>query len=1191
VSVDFAKMQEIFLTAVERHRSEEWQAYLDEACGADDDLRRQVNLLLQAHQEAGSLPDVAPGELDQTDAYRAQAECPGTVIGPYKLLQQIGEGGMGTVWVAEQAQPVQRKVALKLIKAGMDTKRVIARFEAERQALAVMDHPNIAKVFDGGTTETGRPFFVMELVKGVPITKYCDEHRLTLRERLELFLPACQAIQHAHQKGIIHRDVKPSNVLVAPYDGRAVVKVIDFGVAKATGQRLTEKTLFTELGAVVGTLEYMSPEQAELNNQDIDTRSDIYSLGVLLYELLTGTTPLDRARLKKSAFTEMLRIIREEEPPKPSTRLSESTDTLPSISAQRQTEPAKLMRLLRGELDWIVMKTLEKDRNRRYQTANSLAGDVERYLRDEPVVACPPSALYRFRKFARRNKARLAGAALIMLCIALLGGGAGWVIRDRAARQAKMSHDLELALDRADLFQGEGKRAEALAAVERAELLTGQAPPQLARRKRLAAVKERLAAEARDQAFIARFEEIRLRVQSHVDVAENQFTSRAGLPEIRDALRHYGTEIGVMAPAEAAARVQGRPEPVRLNLISALDECLRLAPTEDAPTRQWLLATLAAAETDAWRERARKAVAGARWEALEQLAREADVRKQPPSFLLFVAENLPAQMRPTRLDLFRRIQRAHPADLWANKMLASELQTNNGQQAETIRYYTAALALRPDNPGLYFNRGFALGKAGAADEAIADYRQAVALAPQYVHAHGELGNALWDKGHLDGAIAEFREVIRIKKDDAIAHNNLGNVLRAKGQLDEAIAEFREAIRIKDDAMPHNNLGVALRDKGHLDDAIAEHREAIRLEKDNAMAHNNLGCVLRDKGHLDDAIAEYREAIRLKNDYAEAHDNLGVALEEKGRLDEAIAECREAIRIKNDYATAHYDLGIALRKKGHLDEAITEYREAIRLKNDYTNAHFNLGDALKDKGRLDDAVAEHKKTIDLRPDFAEAHCNLGNILRLQGQFTASLDSYKRGHALGSKRSGWHYPSARWVAHVERLVRLEAQLPDVLAGKGTPADNGERLGLLEVCRLTRRYFAAARLSADAFAANPKLADDLKSSDRYNAACFAALAAAGQGIGADKLDDQEQSRLRQQALAWLRADLEQWSKQSKAANSRDRQVTLAMLKHWQRDTDLAGVRDADALIKRSAQERDSWRKLWADVAELLKKDGSAK
>ncbi|MGI8426310.1 MAG: protein kinase domain-containing protein [Actinomycetota bacterium] len=344
-------------------------------------------------------------------------ERPGTVIGPYKLLQQIGEGGMGTVFMAEQIQPVQRKVALKVIKAGMDSRQVIARFEAERQALAMMDHVNIARVFDGGTTENGRPYFVMELVHGVPITKYCDDNHLTPRQRLELFVPVCQAIQHAHQKGIIHRDIKPSNVMVTLYDGKPVPKVIDFGVAKATEQKLTERTLFTQYGTMVGTLEYMSPEQAEMSALGVDTRSDIFSLGVLLYELLTGSTPLDHKRMKEVAYAEILRMIKEEEPPKPSTRLSESGEALASISAQRHTEPAKLAKLMRGELDWIVMKALDKDRNRRYESASAFATDVQRYLNDEPVQACPPSARYRLGKFARRNQRALATAAAVALAM------------------------------------------------------------------------------------------------------------------------------------------------------------------------------------------------------------------------------------------------------------------------------------------------------------------------------------------------------------------------------------------------------------------------------------------------------------------------------------------------------------------------------------------------------------------------------------------------------------------------------------------------------------------------------------------------------------------------------------------------------------------------------------------------------
>jgi serine/threonine protein kinase len=444
------KARAIFIEAVGKVPPEQWEAFLSARCGEDAELRRHVHHLLQAHVDAGSFLDRPAVPPVDTGAYRPGAgekpasrdqtesrQGPGTLIGQYKLLQQIGEGGMGAVFMAEQTQPVRRTVALKLVKPGMDSKQVLARFEAERQALALMDHPNIARVLDAGTTDDGRPYFVMELVKGVPITRHCDEHRLAPKQRLELFLPVCQAVQHAHQKGVIHRDLKPSNVLVAEYDDRPVPKVIDFGVAKATGPKLTERTMFTEFGQLVGTLEYMSPEQAKFNALDIDTRTDIYSLGVLLYELLTGSTPLDRKRLHQAGLDEVLRMIREEEPPKPSTRLR-TTEGLPGIAADRGLGPRQVRGLVRGELDWIVMKCLEKDRNRRYETAGSLARDVERYLADEPVLACPPSSAYRLRKFVRRNKAAVAAATVVLL--SLVGGvvGTTWgLLRAVAERDEK----------------------------------------------------------------------------------------------------------------------------------------------------------------------------------------------------------------------------------------------------------------------------------------------------------------------------------------------------------------------------------------------------------------------------------------------------------------------------------------------------------------------------------------------------------------------------------------------------------------------------------------------------------------------------------------------------------------------------------------------------------------------------------
>jgi serine/threonine protein kinase/tetratricopeptide (TPR) repeat protein len=484
----------IFLNALEIAAGSERDAYVNAQCGNDPAVREEVEGLLRHHAAHGSFLE-APVERPLTVDHAPALERPGVVIGSYKLMEQIGEGGMGLVFVAEQQQPVRRKVALKVIKPGMDTRQVIARFEAERQALALMDHPNIAKVLDGGETASGRPYFVMELVKGVPITDFCDQNHVPIRQRLELFIHVCQAVQHAHQKGIIHRDIKPSNVMIVSHDGTPVPKIIDFGVAKAIGQQLTDKTLYTQLAQLIGTPLYMSPEQAGHSGLDIDTRTDIYALGVLLYELLTGTTPFAKERLHQVAYDQMLRIIRDEEPPKPSTRivtLGKSTPhapaaksgqgnaptTIETIATQRKIDPQQLSRLLRRELDWIVMKCLEKDRNRRYETANGLAMDLRRYLHDEPVQACPPSAAYRFRKLLRRNKVLFATLTTVTATLLVASAAVTWKWweaetarqQEQAAKEEATEKEKQAKEDR-----DRALRAELLARLREAEALIGQA--------------------------------------------------------------------------------------------------------------------------------------------------------------------------------------------------------------------------------------------------------------------------------------------------------------------------------------------------------------------------------------------------------------------------------------------------------------------------------------------------------------------------------------------------------------------------------------------------------------------------------------------------------------------------------------------------------------------------------------------
>jgi hypothetical protein len=595
--------RDLFIGALKISEPAERSAWLDRECGGDAALRRRLDVLLQAFDKAGSLlehPAAAVGAtLDEPIAER-----PGTVTGPYKFIEQIGEGGMGTVWMAQQTEPVKRLVAVKLIKAGMDSRQVIARFEAERQALALMDHPNIARVLDGGTTTGGRPYFVMDLVKGVPITRYCDEHHLTPRQRLELFIPVCQAVQHAHQTGF---------------------------------------------GAIVGTLEYISPEQAEINQLDIDTRSDIYSLGVLLYELLTGSPPFSRQELEKGGMLEMLRVIREQEPPKPSTKLS-TAEGLPTLAANRGTEPAKLTRLVRGELDWIVMKALEKDR-RRYETANGFAMDVQRYLADEPVLACPPSAGYRFRKFARRNKAGLAVAALVLCFLVLLGSGVGWVMRDRSAResdaarqqgerQAKVAGQVESIFADVDGREKEQKWPEALEVARRAgaAVAGGEADPATADR-----VHQRL----KDLEFIDRLEQIRLEAAAP---PEGDPLNDAGKDrEYARAFRDYGVDIDELPVETSIDRLKARPA-FALALAAALDDWIDLRRKySEADVGRWqrLVAVARGIDPDPVRDRLRATLgqytASVRAE-VRRLGDSIDIRVQHPTTLIIIRVQHPTTL-------------------------------------------------------------------------------------------------------------------------------------------------------------------------------------------------------------------------------------------------------------------------------------------------------------------------------------------------------------------------------------------------------------------------------------------------------------------------------------------------------------------------------------------------------------------
>ena len=692
---DHLSEESVFRVAFALASPELREEYLRQVSAGNAALYQRVIALLQVSQDRPEFLESPPPGVAATMDRLPVGEHPSPHIGPYKLLEKIGEGGMGVVYVAEQTEPVRRKVALKIIKPGMDSREIVARFEAERQALALMDHPNIAKVLDAGTiaAEGGRPYFVMELVQGTPITTFCDRQQLTIHERLELFVAVCQAVQHAHQKGVIHRDLKPGNLLVEVHDDRPVPKIIDFGVAKAMGQQRTNESLHTRFDQMVGTPLYMSPEQAGQSSLDIDTRSDIYSLGVVLYELLTGHTPFESETLRSVGFDELRRIIREADPPRPSARVStlQAAD-LSTISACRQTEPHKLSQQLRGDLDWIVMKAIEKDRERRYQSSSALAEDIERYLHDEPVLAGPPSAAYRLRKFVRRNKRALltasAAALVILLGVGALGGTIGYVLRERAVRSTETLRAVETALGEANTLEQQAKWSAALEATKRAQVVAdSQAGDETLRAK----VQQRI----KDLLLVLRVEEIRLETSA---VKDEKFDTGLGNQLYSQAFRDYGMDVDALPPAEVAERMPDGP--VRIALAAALDDWARLRRATAKPTNDgkepedWkrLVAAAQATDSDPWRNRLREAWMKDDRKAAHELVASVPRESLHPSQVLLTQSLL---ARDEYIALLRDAQSRHPADFWLNHSLALALIEREPYDAEeALGFYRVALAQR-----------------------------------------------------------------------------------------------------------------------------------------------------------------------------------------------------------------------------------------------------------------------------------------------------------------------------------------------------------------------------------------------------------------------------------------------------------------------------------------------------------------
>jgi tetratricopeptide (TPR) repeat protein len=1034
MSAEEPEIQAIFNEAIALGSNEDRVRYLDRVCVDNHRVRARVEALLNAHSEAGGFFGGKSPATHATEIH-TPTETPGTVIGRYKLVEQIGEGGMGTVWMAQQSHPVRRLVAVKLIKLGLDSRQVIARFEAERQALALMDHPNIAKVLDAGTAgDSGRPYVVMELVKGVPITRYCDEHHLTPRQRLELFMPVCQAIQHAHQKGIIHRDIKPSNVLVAMFDDKPVPKIIDFGVAKATGQQLTELTLNTSFGAVVGTLEYMSPEQAGFNQLDIDTRSDIYSLGVLLYELLSGSPPFQRKELEQAGILEMLRVIREQEPSKPSTKLS-SSDSLPSLSANRGTEPSRLTRLLRGELDWIVMKALEKERTRRYETANAFAMDVQRYLSDETVQACPPSAGYRFRKFARRNRRVLVTtgvlAFVILVAVGAVAASIGWAWSDRASRQAAVEKEAELALGEAERWAEQEKWPEALDAAKRGGgfLAGGNSR-----------VSGRIHDLRKDLEMLIRLDEVRLQVAELQGGWHEWDAVHEGYAK---AFADYGIDVLNLSTEEAADRLRARDR-LAIPLAVTLDlwSCTYSPKTRSVATR--IRAVAARVDTDPWRRRVREALDRTDGPTLVELVGSPELVGQPRNSLNVLEQGLKSSGHPREaLEVLLRTQQLYPADFWANYWLAHELywlrrpnyddvltfaRTAVGirpkcaaaylllalalqrkvKYGEALVYHDRAIELAPNNPFAHHDRGWTLNLMGKQDEAIVCYRRAIELWPENPHAYGMLGNTLTALKKPDEGIEAFRMSAKFNPNAAHAHNQLGAALRNHNRFDDAMDAYNRTIKLK----PDDEGGWSGRAFVHFrqqqwDRAVADFSQAVKLDPE---VHTNWWH--RGHAHLqlqqwDEAARDFGTVVEKWPHESEGWYRRGAARAQLKQLDRALADLRQAVEngFENLEMMKSDPLLAPLRTRVEFGKLLEWLEWKVAARQDEASPH--VGFVPPELRKLDETIASYREALRLEPGRVETHTNLGRSLARRGQHEQAIKSYRNAVTLDPKNAAAHY----------------------------------------------------------------------------------------------------------------------------------------------------------------------------------------
>jgi serine/threonine-protein kinase len=1188
---------------------------------------------------------------------------PPEATGRYQLLGEIARGGMGAVFKGRDAD-LGRDVAVKvLLEAHAGRTELAQRFVEEAQIAGQLQHPNVVPVYELGLCPDYRPYFAMKLVKGRTLAALLRERPGPARDRprfLAIFQQVCRAVAYAHAKGVVHRDLKPSNVMVGSF---GEVQVMDWGLAKVLprggaadeappGDATVIRTARsegsgtpagvgsgTQAGRVLGTPAYMSPEQARGETARLDERCDVFGLGAILCEVLTGRPPY------AGGGSELYRRAADGD-------LADAFARLDGCGAD-------------AELVGLAERCLAAEPGGRPRDARAVEAEltaylesVERRLRAAEVGRA--EAQVRAAEERKRRRVQLALAATMLMAVGGSAAGGLWYQRDRAERAAARAEAEErvgAAEAEAGLLQGQGRLAEAQAAAGRAAALAADDRVSPERRERAAGLAAALEGEAHraeaDRRLLDRLLDVRRPREATPARPAGTNLAAAAEPdadeEFAAAFRDWGLDVDTALAAEAESRLGDRPAAVRAGVAAALDEWAEERRQKGRPEADWrrLAALAGAVDPDPRHRELRALLAGdglrgegatARFSAallplgrlagleppgpararLRELAGRPGEAEGPPLGVLLLARALrEAGNDPEAERLLRAALADRPGEPALLHALGGQLEQQRrwpeatecyaaaravrpelgvalaqalarlGRPAEGLAVLDRLTRLRPEAARYRSGRGCLLGELGRYPEAEAEFREALRLRPDLPEAHNNLGSALAGQGRHKEAEAEFREALRLLPGYAEAHSNLGDALADQGRHAEAEAECRAALRLEPDLPEaHNNLGSALAGQGRHKEAEAQHREALRLRPEWPDAQFNLGNALHKQGRLKEAVAAFREALRLKPDYAAAYVNLASTLADQDRFAEAEAACRAALRLQPDSPEALGNLGDALLRQGRPREAEAEFREALRLKPNDPLTHNNLGSALLEQGRHAEAEAAFRAALRLRPDHAVALCNLGEALRRQGRFAESLAEYRRGHELGSRLPGWPYPSAAWVRRAERQADLERRLPGVLAGTDSPAGAAEAAALAGVALAKGLTAAAARLFADSFTADPRLAADLRTQDRYNAACAAALAADGKGADADRFPAKGRAGLRRQALAWLTADLAAWARL--ADNALARPALLQTLRHWQTDPDLAGVRDPTALAGLPEAERAAWAKLWADVAALLAKSG---